>query len=41
MARTLFDERPRTGPAYKTYGESVFDFYNRVTEPNGRGSATN
>jgi hypothetical protein len=30
MARTLFDDRPGTDPAYKTYGESIFDFYNRV-----------
>jgi hypothetical protein len=30
MAHLLFDDRPRTGPAYRAYGESVFDFYNRV-----------
>ena len=29
-ARTLFDDRPRGGPPHMTYGECVFDFYNRV-----------
>ena len=29
-ARTLFDDRPRGGPPHMTYGEGVFDFYNRV-----------
>jgi hypothetical protein len=29
-AACLFDDRPHDGPGYKTYGESVFDFYNRV-----------
>jgi hypothetical protein len=33
MAGTLFDDRSRSGPAYKTDGESVFDFYNRVDRP--------
>lgn len=33
MARTLFDDRARSGPAHRTDGESVFDFYNRVDRP--------
>jgi hypothetical protein len=33
MPGTLFDDRSRSGPAYKTDGESVFDFYNRVDRP--------